>query len=341
MTEDDTNADKAKQEGIQNMLKERELFNQQQILEQKKYVQELTTQCQQDKINQFVVKQEELIEKHSGIILKSRDNSYTQLQEQLDIMKYIPFESYKHIIFNDKLKQPFFIVGVIIKLSEILKTKKNESYMRISISDLQYSKSDFFCKDSFHRSIRIMLFGSSYKKIMNESLGCVVVIFSPRSLGSEFGPTLSIDADTKIHPIGISKDFGICSSINFLTSTQCKQCVNLSYEKMCQQHQSEVIAQIKSSRPGIRSDIIQRKPYSAQYNEEEKKPSSPEPEKDELTQRRNEAKKDLDQNKLRFYFEKRKHGKFDECIEEGEVSSINFKELLNEKAKAQKRLKLQ
>jgi hypothetical protein len=252
--------------------------------------------------------------------------------DELSSMKYIKFGSIQKEIFQLNNKGSHFIVGIIIKKSDILKSKRNESYIRISISDLVHKASDFYCKDSFYRSIKVLLFGSSYKKLITEEAGTVIILINPKMIGTDFGPILSVDSESKVYCAGKSKDFGICAAFNFFTKEQCGNCVNLSLEKTCKQHQQEVVSKIKSDRPGLRSDLLIKKPRTfddSEYNPPQKTPNA----STKYDAQKAEKKIDDDKTKLSHYFDRRKYGKISDClIDAGEESTIDFKALIKRKS---------
>lgn len=304
------------------------------IEEQKKNVEQLTKEQETNKVAKYIEVQEAMIEKHSGILLLYKPPDYDQISNELLSRKYIPFKAMHSYYNSGTINALNFIVGVIIKKSEILKTKKGDNYIRVTISDLTEKDSDFFCKDCFYKSIKVLLFGDSYKRVLNESQGTVFVIYNPKIETTDYGPCISLNNSEKLHCIGKSKDYGVCSSLNYVTQMPCTNCVNTSFEKVCKIHQHEAVSRIKSERPGLRSDIMRRKEVLTDYKDYKGQSTLDDSTSSKCDKFKVDSMKLADEAKLSQFLEKRKKGKVAEC--EIDVSSepctIDFKALLKRKA---------
>ncbi len=135
---------------------------------------------------------------------------------------------------NESNQRPYFTIGVVVELSNLMKSKKGKAYCNLKLSDLNkydMSKVNKLLAHAFdnqdcdaqkiakkcfnsngYKTMRIIAFGDVANKLSKCSTGLVMGILNPRLMSSnpEQGQTFCIDIESQIFQIGLACDLGFC-----------------------------------------------------------------------------------------------------------------------------------
>lgn len=206
------------------------------------------------------------IEDNSKLVLKSPTPiSKEDFQQRIKNYIYIDLNSFDS---NKKIKDNYYTIGILTHKTDVkISHKSNLAYMNgvFSLLHKMNQNSNLWEKKSSlkyngYPSRSIMFFKNSVPKIRYEKCGSVFAFLNPdiKDENQNYDLSLSINDEKQLLKLGESFDFAYCNHYEITNNRHCECVVNKSIEKFCETHQSSSIAHIKSNRPSLRSDYVDR-----------------------------------------------------------------------------------